>query len=115
MRNLKTYRKKTRQTNLEKYGVEYPFQSKEVQEKMKQTNLEKYGVENILQVKEVRDKIFQTQRIKQWKIFRFLLKEKDIAPLFTKEEYMNVGTQQTRLKKETNTKINSAKKVIFAY
>lgn len=36
---------KVKQTNLEKYGVEYPGASDVVKQKIKQTNLEKYGVE----------------------------------------------------------------------
>ena len=36
---------KIKKTNLEKYGVETPFQSEEIKEKIKKTNLEKYGFE----------------------------------------------------------------------
>lgn len=35
----------SRVTNLNKYGVEYPNQNKEVRAKIKETNLERYGVE----------------------------------------------------------------------
>jgi hypothetical protein len=42
----KEVKEKGKQTNLNKYGVEYSLQAKEVKEKMKQTNLKKYGVEN---------------------------------------------------------------------
>src|SRR5690349_1187196 len=34
--------KKTKQTNIDKYGTDHPVKSKIVQDKMKQTNLEKY-------------------------------------------------------------------------
>ena len=37
---------KAKENNLKKFGCEYSFQSKEVQEKIKKTNLERYGVEN---------------------------------------------------------------------
>lgn len=39
----KALKEKARQTNIEKYGCETPFQNKEVIEKIKQTNQEKYG------------------------------------------------------------------------
>ena len=42
-KSLEKSKEKRRQTNLEKYGCENPFQSDEIKEKIKQTNLEKYG------------------------------------------------------------------------
>ncbi len=49
-------KEKVKQTNLQKYGVEYPMQSKEIKQKAKQTTLEHYGVEFAFQDKEIRDK-----------------------------------------------------------
>ena len=46
-------KEKSKATNLEKYGYEYPSQNKEVQEKVKATNLIKYGCENPSQNAEV--------------------------------------------------------------
>lgn len=43
-------------TYLDKYGVENPFQSKEVQSKIKITNIRKYGVGNPSQSEEVKEK-----------------------------------------------------------
>lgn len=43
-------------TNIQKYGVEFPFQSDIVQEKGRKTRLEKYGVINPLQNKELNKK-----------------------------------------------------------
>lgn len=40
-----TISNKAKKTNLERYGVENPAQSKDVQAKIKQTNLNRYGVE----------------------------------------------------------------------
>ena len=51
---------KTKQTNLEKFGVEYPSQNEDIKEKTKQTNLERYGVEFVLQNKEIQEKFKQT-------------------------------------------------------
>ena len=53
-------KEKAKKTNLEKYGVEYSTQSKEVQNKMKLTLLEKYGVEHISHSKEIKEKTKKT-------------------------------------------------------
>ena len=55
---------KAKQTCFKKYGVEYIFKSKEIQDKIKQTILSKYGVEYALQSNEVQDKIKQTNLCK---------------------------------------------------
>ena len=47
-------------TNLEKYGVENPYQSTDIKEKIRITNLEKYGVENPMQSKKINDKAHLT-------------------------------------------------------
>ena len=52
-KNKKT---KIKATNIEKYGVETPMQSKEVKDKIKATNLEKYGAEHPMQNTEVKNK-----------------------------------------------------------
>jgi hypothetical protein len=48
---------KTKKNNLEKWGVENPFQLEQVKEKIKRTNLEKWGVENPSQNVEINKKI----------------------------------------------------------
>ena len=48
-------REKTKQTNLIKYGVEYPSQSKKIREKSKQTCLKRYGIEYPLQSEEIKE------------------------------------------------------------
>ncbi len=55
-RNNEKTKEKTKQTNLEKYGVETPLQNEEVKQKIKKTNLERYGVENPSQNEEVKEK-----------------------------------------------------------
>ena len=45
-------KKKSKRTNLEKYGVEYYSQTDECKEKMRQTCLERYGVESFSQTNE---------------------------------------------------------------
>ena len=49
-----------KQTNMEKYGVEFTTQSEKVKDKIKQSCLEKYGVEHISHCKEVKDKTKKT-------------------------------------------------------
>jgi hypothetical protein len=44
---------KSKQTNLEKYGVEYVTQHPETIKKQQATNLEKYGVQSVLQHKDI--------------------------------------------------------------
>ena len=51
---------KTRQTNIEKYGVPYTTQNLEVQEKRRQTCQEKYGTDYSFQAKPVKEKIQQS-------------------------------------------------------
>ena len=55
---------KNKRTCLEKYGVENPFQSKEIQEKCKQTCLSNHGVEWSLQSPEIRKKGKETKKEK---------------------------------------------------
>ena len=50
----------TKETNMEKYGVEYTSQLSETKEKIKQTSLERYGVENPNQSPEIQAKTKQT-------------------------------------------------------
>jgi hypothetical protein len=57
---LDSIKEKSKQTCLVKYGVKHPTQSQEIQNKVKQTCLERYGVENPMQFKEIQNKIKQT-------------------------------------------------------
>jgi len=51
----------TKKTNLERYGVENPFQSEQIKEKIKEINFDKYGVEYTAKNKEIKEKIRITQ------------------------------------------------------
>ncbi len=51
---------KQKATMQEKYGVDHPYQSEEILAKMKASNLEKHGVENVAQLPEVRIKMAKT-------------------------------------------------------
>lgn len=54
--------KKTKKTNLEKYGYENVRQVKEIDDKIKQTCLDKYNTEYIFQAEEVKEKIKETNQ-----------------------------------------------------
>ena len=51
---------KAKITNLENLGVEFPMQSKEVQNKSQQTCLKHYGVKHALQSQEIKEKAINT-------------------------------------------------------
>ena len=85
----KEVQEKYKQTCLTKYGVENPSQSNEIQEKCKETFLTNYGVENPSQSREIKEIALKTRRLNHWQTFCSLLKERKIAPLFSKEEYIN--------------------------
>ena len=57
---IKCSKLKAIQTNLERYGVENPFQSEKIKNKIKQKNLERYGVENPSQSSEIKQKKVET-------------------------------------------------------
>jgi hypothetical protein len=47
---------RTKLTNLNKYGVEYILQNKEIKEKIIANNMRRYGVENVSQINEIKNK-----------------------------------------------------------
>jgi hypothetical protein len=49
------YRKKTKNTNIEKYGFEHQMKNTTIKEKQKNTCLMKYGVENIFKLEETQE------------------------------------------------------------
>ena len=51
---------KTKDTMNEKYGVNSPYELKEIRDKRDNTVREKYGVDNVFQLNEVRNKIIET-------------------------------------------------------
>ncbi len=54
------FKEKSKQTCLKKYGVSNPFQAEECKEKYKQTCLEKYGVEHLSKTEQNKQKIKKT-------------------------------------------------------
>jgi len=55
---------KQKNTMMQKYGVEYPSQSKEIKEKIKKGFIEKYGVDNPSKTDEVKNKMKKTNLIR---------------------------------------------------
>jgi hypothetical protein len=61
--NKYTY-EQTKNGNLKKYGVENPYQRKDIKKKIKQKNLKNFGVKMPLQNKEIKEKAYKTMEIK---------------------------------------------------
>ena len=57
---LEKVKEKSRQTNLEKRGVEYALQSPEVRTLIKKTVQKEYGVDNVFQSEEIKERIKET-------------------------------------------------------
>lgn len=72
-----------------RYGCDYPLQSEEVKKKIKNTVLEKYGTESYMQSSEYREKTRKTHRENYWETFIKILHEKEIQPLFSREDYIS--------------------------
>jgi len=77
---------KSKNTSIEKYGVDHPMKNDIFKDKLKKSNLEKYGVENVFSSDEIKEKIKKTNLDKYGKIF-FTNPEKMI--LTKKEKYGN--------------------------
>ena len=57
---LEQIKNKTKQTNFERYGVEHPLQNDEILAEMQESNKQKYGCTNVSQVPEVQQRISQS-------------------------------------------------------
>jgi hypothetical protein len=55
---------KNKQTNLKKYGVEYPIQLTEIKKRRKKNNLEKYNVDEPSKLDSIKEKIKNTKKLK---------------------------------------------------
>lgn len=83
----KETREKINKTNLERYGVENPFASPEIQAKIKDVNLEKYGVEHPMQNEDVR-KTLEKTLMKKYGV-KYALKNKEIREKASRSLYNN--------------------------
>ena len=57
---VKCGRMKTKETNVERYGVSNPMQNKEIKQKAMATNVERYGAANPMQNEEIKQKAMDT-------------------------------------------------------
>lgn len=82
-----------KKTNLEKYGVEFPFQSSVYREKAKESIKERYGVENIAQLPEFLDKRVKSKREGEYENYsQNMIKLHSVELLSSKEEFVNSET-----------------------
>lgn len=77
-------RKKLEDTCLKVYGAKNVFASPQIKEKIKSTLMDKYGVTHPLKNDEIRRRAFVD---KSYDYICNKAKEKDVEPLFTREEY----------------------------
>ena len=95
--------KRASETFREKYGVDNPFLSKEIQTKIKSTLQEKYGVEHPSQIQEVKDKIVQTNLSKYG--VAYVSQNKDIKQKMRKTCMERYGVENVFQSKEIQEKI----------
>ena len=82
---------KTKQTNLKKYGVKFPVQSKEILNKMKQTNLERYGCENVFQNEKIKEKS-KTTMVKRYGV-KYAHQNKELRKKFNNTMFERYGVE----------------------
>ena len=99
---------KTRQTNIDRYGVPYTTQNSEVQEKRRQTCQEKYGTDCSFQAESVKEKIQQSihERYGEEGLKAKEIRDKTIATCQERYGTTNGGASQQaqeKIKKATLT------------
>jgi hypothetical protein len=105
---------KRKQTNLEKYGVEHPYQLEIFKEKYKESMLKKYGVTNPQQSTEIKEKTKQTCQIKygtSCPLKSSMVKEKIATTNI--EKYGSANVFAAKAIKEKITKTNIEKYGVF--
>ena len=90
---------KRKKTNMEKYGVEHLFQSKEFLNKVKNTMLERYGVENPAYSEEIKEKTKKT------------IQEKYGVDYITQTEEFKKKAKETKKEKYGNENYNNFDKI----
>jgi endogenous inhibitor of DNA gyrase (YacG/DUF329 family) len=99
---------KTKQTNLERYGCEKPFQSDDIQQKVRQTTFEKYGVVSTSLLPDIKAKQIKTRRERYG--VDFLFQSKDVQ----KQIYTNTinkygkSLSQRHMSDDSIEKLNDA-------
>lgn len=81
---------KRKQTCLALYGYEFAQQSDVIKEQTKQTNLQKYGVENALMLSASKEACALSARKKSWELFAQTQSMYGALPLISEQEFKNV-------------------------
>lgn len=85
-------RKKIKESNIKRLGVEYPMQNAEVKNKAKSTFMEKYGVATPFQLERV--KRANGDRVKTTSYERYIKGCEFDEPVFSLDEYLNSGKNE---------------------
>jgi len=99
----KAIQNKIKETNLQKYGVENPFESKDIQNKIKETNLYTYGVENPMQSELVKAKSEDTCILKYG--CKYALQNNDVKNKIKKTNFQRYGVENPLESKDIQNKI----------
>lgn len=101
--NDEKIKEKIKLTNLERYGVENPFQSEEKKQKIKNTLIERYGVEHPMKSQKIKNKLQQTNLEKYGNICS--LHYKDIEKKVKQTNLERYGVENAGGSKESIKKI----------
>ena len=93
---LDIFQEKSKKTNLEKFGTEFPNKNEKVKEKRLKTNLEKYNIENVFQLNKIKEQIKKTNL------------EKYGVEFSLQDESIKTKKNQTTLKKYGNEIYNKS-------
>lgn len=96
-------REKAKKTYIERYGVDNPFKSEEFKEKIRETNLQKYGVSNPLLNKEIYEKSKQTKLAKYG--FEYPLQVEDFKSKQQQTTFERYGEYNALKNKDVKNKI----------
>lgn len=116
-------REKVKETNIKKFGAEFPLKSEEIKEKLKKTNRNKYGVDFVLKSDEIKEKIKKTNLEKygvqnpfQSSIIKKKIKETNLEKYGVEHNSKNVDVvlkrKKTFLKKYGVDNPNKNKEII---
>lgn len=107
---------RSKETNLEKYGVDNPFKSEEIKHKIKESCMEKYGVDHHLKNKEILEKVKKTNKEKYGVEFVFHTEEsfinsrKTMMEKYGVDSYLKTETFQSFMTKNRYIFLEKAKK-----
>lgn len=78
---------KTKRTCIERYGVDAPLKSKEIQERTRDSFLKNHpGMNSTMDIPEVREKVIRGTRTRSWK---YVANNPLVEPLFSMDDYLS--------------------------